>query len=435
MRLLSSITLFVLLVVCSLSFSGCFGSMNGSQTRSTKKSVSPDPGECKGNYKVTKPMVDGALLECTRITGSLTIHRNVAVSALIFPKLQSVGGRLLILTNEELTSVSLPALVSVGSDLRIEDNKVLKTLELPVLSSVGKNFGMEGNNVLVKLELPSLTEIGGSFDLGASGHGYSRMPTISLPQLGKVGGTFHLYLPHAKELTFPSLSVIGKTLSIDKNKSLTSFEFPKLTHVHSLTLRENKALVSVNLPQLVSVVECVSVYRNGHLQAISLPRLSSIGHGLSIDKNPSLRTIDMPVLVTVGKDEKKIRGGPKYMNIVYVNFNNALTEVAFPSLSFVSGLKIHDNKRLSVVKLPALTTVGYGEAYGNSNIGKVMIGENAALTAIELPVLKRVVNEVSIGASPLLSTCALKVIRNKLLQGGYEGRFHIYGTNDAAKCQ
>lgn len=249
---------------------------------------------------------------------------------------------------------TLDGVTAITGDLNI-NAPGLSSIELPSLTSVGGNLDMQSNDVLESFSLPALTEVGGFLSVSSN----TALTSFDLPKLSKVGGQMDLKDSVLTSFHLPELQSVGSGLWVENNNAMTSFDLPKLTTVgDELKVYYHDVLTSLTLPALTEIGNDFDLWGNSMLETVTCPVLSVITYNLIIQDNEALAktSLDLPALTSVTS--------------LWLSGNSAMTSFSMPLLAKVGdNLSVHDNTRLDLFDLSALTQVG----------GTFQIGTNPAL--------------------------------------------------------
>lgn len=256
----------------------------------------------------------------TTITGNLTIDAP-GLTTLVLPALTTIGGDLTSGT-VTLTSIGLPSLTRVGGELTL--------------------YNMAES--IAHIDLSALVEVSGALTF----YGAGTNPGLSV--LASVGGTLtmHMSAVEGAYIDLPSLTTVLGDLDL---RGATDINLPQLALIQGSLPVDTRTLVSLNLPNLVTVGE-LAVLGEGGLGAIvdiKLPSLSNVLGGLDITDNPSLVELDLQALTTIGE------GGGMPVGYLDITNNDVLTSIDLPA--FTAGtVVIRDNDALVSINLPSLAT-------------------------------------------------------------------------------
>jgi hypothetical protein len=209
------------------------------------------------------------------IAGSLTVCGGPAGSDVLdLPSLERAGA--LRICSSAFQQVSLPSLQTItgptlnGSGLYISASGVAGGIELPALSSV------EGTILSVDpIDLQALTDVSG--DLEAWG-------PVSAPVLASVGDTLLLRGPTSYLL--PSLAFAGSVVC--SRGTPTSIDLPALTEVATRVDIRSCNVVTISMPVLASIPRSLTIQANPELMSFDFGALLSLGDSLTIKGNSSL---------------------------------------------------------------------------------------------------------------------------------------------------
>ncbi len=169
---------------------------------------------------------------------------------------------------------------------------------------------------------------------------------VSLDNLITVTGRIVVRESGAESLEFPALTQAG-SVEVEDNAALERVVLDVITIIAGdLVIRNNDALVTLDIRALERVFGRVIVTDNGALRDLSAPNLVSVGDDVIIEDNDALVTIDLSNLEEVGGD-------------LAVNDNDSLEDLDVGAVASVGGdLSITGNDNLESVGLGNLEDVG-----------------------------------------------------------------------------
>lgn len=261
---------------------------------------------CDGNVGLYT-QDDVELVDCSEITGDLTIAGADIDDLTALSALTAVGGRLNIAETEVLASLDgLDALTSIGGTLYLRENSALESLiGLSALVSIGDDIYIDDDGALTSFEgLSSLGAVGGNLRIG----GTSTIESLTgLDALVSIGGNVYLSGNSALESLegLGALTSVGGSVYIDRNGTLTSL---------------------AGLGALASVGEHFQVSSNDALTSLAgLGALDSVGTYLAIGNNEALTSLEgLGALTSVG-------------GYLSVSSNGVLSDCACSLLGLISG--------------------------------------------------------------------------------------------------
>jgi hypothetical protein len=303
-----------------------------------------------------------------------------------------------------------------------------------------------------------------SADLGAFAHctrlaGSLTLQTtelveVSLPMLERVEGSVRIgQLTSLTSASFPALTTVTGTFSLDVNKTLATLDLSALESVDELSLRNTFSLETLDLSALRSVgalgfsaigiaewvndtithLRALRIGESGALLKVRMSALASTDGQLIIDENHKLAVIELPALETVGglcsvsnNWPLKTLELPKLKQVAGDHFeissSRELTLLALPLLHGVGGWLFSDNDAISTLTLPALEEISeWFEIRGNS-----------ALSTLSMPLLKTGQGPIRIEDNPALPTCQAQALVEQL--SGVTRTITVAGNDDAASC-
>jgi len=271
-----------------------------------------------------------------RVTGDVFILGNTITDISSLLDLKNIGDDLLIDDTSLTTLEGLDNLNSIGGYFNIFNNGNLINFEgLTNLTNVESNLRIDNNDVLVDVSaLENLTSLGGA---------------LSLSNNGVLTNTIGLH----------NITSIGEGLSVSSCPSLVSLDLDNLEDVAleistGIQIIGNNSLVNINLSELLTVGDNLTIRNNNNLTNLSkLNKLSYIGRNLLIENNPNLTSMPFESLVTIDRS-------------LNINSNNDLIDLSgLTSLTSVGldfDLGGNSSNFSSISGLGSLETIG-GDAF------------------------------------------------------------------------
>jgi len=363
------------------------------------------------------PALVGVSLPALATAGRLVVSELPSLTSLHLPAL-TTAGRLVAMELPSLTSLQLPALSTVGF-LTLRTNAGLASVDLPSLTSMSELAEVVFNPELTSLHLPALTSL---WYLRVQGN--QALAQLSLPALTWVEQGLQLMTnPALAALELPELYT--GTLWIDDQGAgaLISLELPALTvGTINVTPAGATALTSLKLPALT--FGGVSIGGAPALTSLDLPVLAEGSVGVS---GTALTTVNLPSLTTPLSD-------------LWFQLNGALATLSLPrlaSLTYPYRLVVMDNASLTALEVPSLTD-GLLLISGNglptlslpalTSSSTIFIAGNPAMTSVSAPELTTVGTTLSVSDNPSLMSMSLP----KLTTVGYS--LAIVGNTVYPQC-
>lgn len=268
-----------------------------------------------GAVTITGDDDGSALGDVEAITGDLVIDGS-SVATLSLDCIETIGGKLDV-NQSSTVELSLASLRAIGDRFRPAYSDSLTAVSMPSLQTIGGSLDLHVCAALTELELPALTEVGGDVTVLSM----TALRELSLPALDTIRFENVTSMPTGQgvslgsnpvlgELSLPALTTMGGgTIFISGNDSLARFAAPALRECEqNITFLDSPALVSIELPQLVSA-RALSVVQAGGLRSLSLPLLRSLAF-LSISQQPVLESIALPAFTEFVGESFLIRDNP-----------------------------------------------------------------------------------------------------------------------------
>uniref|UniRef100_A0A0G4HES7 Receptor L-domain domain-containing protein n=1 Tax=Chromera velia CCMP2878 TaxID=1169474 RepID=A0A0G4HES7_9ALVE len=340
--------------------------------------------------------------------GSVDIWNNPHLEAVAFPVLKGASS-FQVRAKGGLTGISLPVLSSVNaSNFEVSSCNNLTSLSLPTLSSVRRNFEAHEKSALTSLSVPSLFLVGR--DLWVRDN--SALSTLTIPPCEKrqqcgeslsvagmvsvqavgdipaVSSQNALRCLHAGDVSFQHAVNSSEALCADVTDCNLSilrgvrFLFGSL----SLTAQCDEGVDFTALSTLATLNGSV-ILSEVNSAILSFPALRSVTRNLLLGSRHRLiqvERIDFPALREVG-GALTVQGHEPWVPRVLSESIHVipLFSVSLPALSRVGGrFWLNDNANLTLISLPALTSVS--EFY---------IEDNSQLEVVHVPLLKTVGSE------------------------------------------
>ena len=209
------------------------------------------------------------------VGGNFRVNQCTSLASLTSTALQTVGGDFLFGQNP-ITALDFPALLSTGGTFSPNGMAGLLTLNIPLLASTGQHFSFGYGNAITTLYAPSLVTVGHILD--GSGAGVN-LVTVLLPNLISTGNDFRMENnPTLTSLTITNLQTVGTNTTSGNltcyNCSLTAFSAPALTAVWGDAVLACTTMVSISLPNLVTLPG--SLQCGGFTLGVAVPGLTTV---------------------------------------------------------------------------------------------------------------------------------------------------------------
>ena len=242
-----------------------------------------------------------ALEEVCQISGTLTASGSTA-TAIVLPKLVTIGGSVEIVGGDYLEEVSLPLLRSVGEaeDIEVSACPKLENVELSSLESARR---IDINHLpLTALHLDAYT--GGEDGLYVGYNPY--LATLDLPALVETPGSLMVYSNALSDVDgLSSLESVGGDFDLSQLHATGLGGLASLEHVGGkVAIHDMTELASLDgLGSLGTVGGSVSLVRNPALESVDGFALTEVGSDVHVTDNASLPQCDVDAWladVTVG---------------------------------------------------------------------------------------------------------------------------------------
>ncbi len=313
----------------------------------------------------------------TRIDGDLAIRSSVIESLAGLDQLEFLGGTL-ELESTDMRSLSVLEDVQFGKGDLILNSNGLETLQ-----------GLESltyrENVLIT--------------------GSRNLTTLSgLNNLAHVAGDLTIKVNRTLEslVGLNALRTVGGVLTVEWNDALQTLDgLGALTQVQDGSIASNQLLTSTAALSGVTMVQNLSIADNASLSQATLPAVRTIDGSLAVEMNGASATeplvVSCPVLETAGS-------AGDYEAGISVAFNENLSAIEMPVLSWASSIDVHENEGSFSAEMPAL-----------QNVEMVAFWKNPGLWTIHsLPALTELGTSISIHTNDSLPSCELDEILYRL---------------------
>ncbi len=153
--------------------------------------------------------------------------------------------------------VDLTTLTEIEGDLTITNLASIHEVRFPVLEKVHGEIYLANLSALEVMEFPALTQASDVyfFSVGPA-------DPITFPTLETVTGDFQVNDLAATDLRAPSLTTIGRGLTVEKSPNLAQFSLNALTSTEFIVVHENTSLVQFAMPAFVSSIDTIAFIDN-----------------------------------------------------------------------------------------------------------------------------------------------------------------------------
>ncbi len=276
------------------------------------------------------------------VTDEVNISNNAALTSVNIENLIGLE-ELTVENNILLTSVNMSKL-TVAEDINIEQNPLIQNIELPSLKIVNDRLIIEKIESLSTLNLNNLETID-----RLSIEDNEQLTSINVQNL-TVANNIRIGNVGLESFEAPELIESENDIAFGSNSNLTTVLLPKLTTVGEIRFTRNELLSTINISELASIRERISLSDNTNLETVSFPNVSSMTNvNIRINDNNSLTSISFPSLVSIIKENRSV--------IIIIEDNDMLTSVDFSNLeSFDANSFSIDADALDTVNFDSLTT-------------------------------------------------------------------------------
>lgn len=220
--------------------------------------------------------------------------------SVVLSSLESLGE--LQINSSQVTALLLPKLKSVGGTYI--DASMLSMTDFSSLENCDGNFIAKvssGNTYLSAFVLPVLKQVRGNMQIEK----YTKIATLSMPKLTEVNGNFSLISLNAvSELSLPEFSLCDGNFSSSNLDKAIKISLPKLVSISSFSLTgstSNSSTEKIELPLLENVKNDLIIKMAAlSIESLPLPSLKTVGGKLDIEYLKSLTSLEVPSLSSVG---------------------------------------------------------------------------------------------------------------------------------------
>ena len=186
--------------------------------------------------------------------GAFTLSNFTSLTSINFNSLAKTGQ--FTISAIAVSAISFPALTTVGSQLSVTGSISTNSVSFPALTSVA-SLSMTSGNFVTTVNLSALTTCTGAFAFG-----YSGVTSLSLPALTNISGAVtHTGATGLTSLSYPAMITYGSTFAATSLSSLTTVTFGTIGTLKSIagasvsfsTCLLNQASVDGILALLVSL--------------------------------------------------------------------------------------------------------------------------------------------------------------------------------------
>jgi len=358
----------------------------------------------------------------TATSAELEISNNTSLNSLA--GLESLTGLTsAIIENNGLTTLSgLNNVANIDSSIIIKNNQNLNSLNgLNNLTSVPIYFLIEGNQNLTNMSaLSNLTTVGTSAN---SSHPNTGIEIKSNPNLITLSGLEGITEAHS--------------LRIRDNQTLTTIDFTGLVEViEEVKIFNNNQLQTISSPSLFNT-NIIEIFNNNALQTISLAsNTSMIIKKLNIYDNPVLNQLDgfflLNTIASSTTDGVFIENNPALTAIDFLgNLSNYRRAIIINGNSSLTNLDVFQNLRksgkITITNNSGITNLNN---FGNNleAFGDVTISNNQNLTDIDhLEDVVKIFGGLTITGNTILDECC--VLERFYTFGNVIGAITISGNN------
>lgn len=276
-------------------------------------------------------------------------------------------------------------------------------------------------NGLLSIEIGGGTPVTGNFSQIDWSTGTYFVKTETDPS----GGTNYTIVGTGQLLSVPYALFSGRSTNLGKStiyltdditdeEAVAQIEEEAGPNTENVIIEATTLLTTVDLSKIKSLLT-LRISGNQNLVSLNFSNLKKIYKDVNIDNNPLLTALDFPVL------EKSTSG------IFSVIDNAALTNISFPSLTYILTASIERNTVLSTINFNVLVKSNSGINVSNNNISSIVFPSlvnsslsifESNLTSIDLPLLTAGAITlycplISLN-TPMISNCYISITNSQL---------------------
>lgn len=295
---------------------------------------------CTRDIEITEPT---PAIDCEVIDADVIVDGAVA-GALLIDGPEEILGNFIVRNVTNLLSLTSNTLTSIEGSFELENCERLASVRMDSLRSL---------NELTMIRLTDLSTL----IFGTEG--------VTSASAVRVSDT------HLDSLSGLKLATV-KSISIDNNNRLTSFESDLVNVTTEIIINNNGDNFEISLPFLESAAEI----QIANVKSFEVPLLESVTGSLKLDRNPQLESFAAPNLTSV-------------TNAVSFINNKILANLSLPVLTEISGdLTVVNNTELvDIDGFPEVETVK----------GAIQLGGN--FESVEMPALRDVKGSVTVSTT------------------------------------
>jgi hypothetical protein len=213
------------------------------------------------------------------------VFSNTTGSALVFYNLALVSGNFTFSSNAASTA-GFPVLTAVVGNFMVSRNHFLTAFQAVALKTIGGVVSIVANNPGLVIAFSPL-RVFEAFCDGGSGP-----ESADLQGCTRVRAERWIIGDSSPTVRSSLLTYTGGSLWIRNNDALVSIDLPHMSFVAgALDIFSNAVLPTIGLPSLSVVISWLAIYSNPSLTLLSLPKLTHIGDHIRFCINNAVFTI------------------------------------------------------------------------------------------------------------------------------------------------
>lgn len=257
-------------------------------------------------------------------------------------------------------------------------------------SEYGSSLTVEYNPVLAQLDLGALRHVEGDLSLADNDFG-----TLTIPLLETIGTDLSIYGSGLVTLSLPELLSVSDDVWIEYTTEFERLLAPKLESVgDDVYVDYNDALGDFVLESLKSIGYTIEFYSNTWDGVLRLPKLEDVYSDFSVEYNTGLTSVEVATesLLAVGYyfevgDNDGLESitvpGADYLYYFSVGYNPDLASISVATSATLEvgyDFDIYQNDLLQTINMPGLASAYYVDIENNDNLTAVDLATAVDLT-------------------------------------------------------
>lgn len=291
-------------------------------------------------------------------------NSNLALNAILLPKLGAVSGNFSLNSLMKLSVLSVESLQAIYGNCEVKSLNALELINFPMLERIDGDFTMTGNSEISKILAPELVSVRSiNFSNGST---YSiKVEDVILSNLTHVQKGLTLAYLGSKKMELPKLEDVGESIVLQNASNLLSFDIPLLKACKSIRFTGVNLIESADFSKIENL-EKVEIYNSGAIESLFLPK--SISGDLTISASGNNDSfIDFGNLELVGgilsienfsKPVLEIKKIKRAGAVSLTRSNSVIESVRIPSLTECGDLTMNYFRVIESLSMPLLTKIG-----------------------------------------------------------------------------